>query len=89
MKFCNTTIDVATNGRLNKGAVDLFCDLNPDWVRNEIQIEQLEGGTTNTIVLGWCKDDQEKILIRFVSINCMTFAFNDSLISINVTCRDL
>ena len=47
-----------------------LCDLRPDWVRDEIQIEHLEGGTTNKIVMGWCKDANDKILIRFFSINC-------------------
>lgn len=64
MKFCNITIDVAAKESLNKGAVDLFCDLKPDWIREEVKIQHLEGGTTNKIVMGWFKDDNDKILIR-------------------------
>jgi len=72
MKFCNISIDVAAKESLNKGAVDLFCDLKPDWIREEVKIQHLEGGTTNKIVLGWFKDDNDKILIRYCSINCIS-----------------
>jgi len=64
MKFCNVTVDVADGESFKKCAVDLLCDFKPSWVKEEINIENIEGGTTNKIVVGWFKDVNDKILIR-------------------------
>ena len=72
MKHCDAIIDVTDDDTLNKGAIDVFCEVKPEWVREDIHLEHLAGGTTNRIVLGWCRDTSNKLLIRFRSISCIS-----------------
>eukprot|EP00092_Neocalanus_flemingeri_P006349 GFUD01006834.1.p1 GENE.GFUD01006834.1~~GFUD01006834.1.p1 ORF type:complete len:336 (-),score=72.11 GFUD01006834.1:162-1169(-) len=64
MKFCNLTLDVADDESMKQSAIGLCCDLKPDLVKDEIQVEELTGGTTNKILMVRVKKSNDKMLIR-------------------------
>jgi len=68
MKYCCNVIDVSDEESFNKGALSLFMVFKPTWDKDNISIEHLNGGTTNRIVLGWCKDPRDKILLRIYGL---------------------
>ena len=76
MKYCKAYVDVTDEESFNKGIESLFCQFKPDWKKDDVHIENLTGGTTNRIVLGWHNDPRDKILLRFGSISCIIVTRN-------------
>jgi len=64
MKHFKDHVDVTDEESFNKAIRSLFCLFKPEWKKNDVHIENLTGGTTNRIVLGWHADPRDKILLR-------------------------
>jgi len=76
MKHCKDHVDVSDEESFNKAVKSLFCLFKPQWEKSDVHIENLTGGTTNRIVLGWHDDPRDKILLRFGSISCIIVTRN-------------
>jgi len=83
MKHFKDHVDVTDEESFNKAIRSLFCLFKPEWKKNDVHIENLTGGTTNRIVLGWHADPRDKILLRFGSISCITVTSYLYQLSIN------
>ena len=66
MHQLNIVANVNGENELRSSAIDITSNVRPNWRKEHISLKRLGGGSTNTVVLLWCEDFDEKLLIRWL-----------------------